>query len=215
MKRGKIKAIIFDVGGVLQIGRYLPHPEKGHLLSGVHHFISRKLKISLDQYFDSIDTTYVKSIEGKISEREALETIAKNLKISVGKLKKLFIKAYRKNFKLNRQLFKQALKFKKKGYKIAILSDQWYLSKEALITKKLTKNFNPVLISCDVGFRKPNPKIYRLMLKKLKIPAKQTLFIDNQEWNIKPAKKLGMKTILFKNNKQLFKQLEKLGVKVK
>jgi FMN phosphatase YigB (HAD superfamily) len=36
------------------------------------------------------------------------------------------------------------------------------------------------------------------------------LFIDNREWNLKPARKLGMKTILFKNNKQTIKDLKKL-----
>ena len=44
------------------------------------------------------------------------------------------------------------------------------------------------------------------MLKKLKLRPGQCLFIDNQEWNLRPAKKLKMHTILFKNNKQLFKE---------
>jgi len=208
-RKTKIKAIIFDIGGVLQLGKYFPHPKKGHLILGVHHFISKKLKISLDQYFDAIDTTYAKSIEGKISEKETLEKMAKNLKISVKKLRKIFLKAYRKNFKFNKQLFKQALKLKKRGYKITILSDQWYLSKEALVNSKLKKNFHLIIISCDVGIRKPNPEIYRLIPQKLKISLKNCLFID-QEWNIKPAKKLGMKTILFKNNKQTILDLENL-----
>jgi len=70
-----------------------------------------------------------------------------------------------------------------------------------------------LILSCDVEIRKPNLKIYKLLLSKLKIPAKNCLFIDNQKWNIEPAKKLGFQTILFKNNKQLFEQLSKLGIK--
>jgi len=209
----RIKAIIFDVGGVLQLGGYSKKPYKHHRTLGVHNYVSKKLGISLDQYFDSIDTTYAESIEGKISEKKALGTISKNLNTSVKKIKKLFIQAYKKNFKFNNQLLREALKLKKRGYKISVLSDQWYLSKEALITKKITKNFAPVIISCDFGVRKPNLKFYNIILKKLKIPSEQVLFIDNQKWNIKPAKKLGMKTILFKNNKQLFKQLSKQNIK--
>jgi putative hydrolase of the HAD superfamily len=220
MKKEEIKALILDIGGVLQISKQQERIIKdknlkksqncNHMHKGVHEYISEKLKISLDQYFDSIDTFYAKSITGEISKKEVLNKIAKNLKISTKKLKKLFISAYKKNFKFNKQLFKQILRFKKKGYKIAILSDQWHLSKEALVTKKLIKNFNPILISCDSGMRKPNPKFYRLILKKMNLPAKNTIFIDNQEWNIKPAKKIGMNTILFKNNKQAFKQLFKI-----
>ncbi len=211
--KNKIKAVIFDIGGVLQLGKYSSTPIDGHRLLGVHKTVSRKLHVSLDQYFDAIDTVYAKSIEGTILEAKVLATMAKNLKTTAKKLETLFIKTYKQNFQFNKQLFKQALEFKKRGYRIAILSDQWYLSRDALVSSKLRKNFNPVIISCDVGIRKPNPKIYKLILKKLKLPAKNCLFIDNQQWNIAPAQKLGMKTILFKSNKQLFKQLSKQGIK--
>ena len=105
-----------------------------------------------------------------------------------------------------------ALKLKEEGYKIAILSDQWYLSKEAIIPKSFYRDFNPTIISCDVGMRKPNPKIYQYILKKLKLKPVQTIFIDNQEWNIKPAKNIGMNTILFKDSNQAIKELKKFGV---
>ena len=212
MKRGEIKAIIFDVGGVLVLGVKLKRSKYDGMLhhTKIHEYIAKKLKISLDQWFDAIDTTYAKTIEGKISRAKALKIIAKNTKVSVKKLEKIVLKAYRKNFKQNKQLFKKAFELKKQGYKIAVLSDQWYLSKEALMPSKLYKRFDEVVVSCDVGVRKPNPKIYKLILKKLKLPAKQTLFIDNQEWNNNPAKKLGMKTILYKNNKQLFKEFDRI-----
>jgi len=209
-EKKEIKAMIFDVGGVLALPRYPIKDRKGRIVSGVYSSIAKKLGISLDQYFDSIYTIYAKAIEGKRPEEEVVETMVRNLKISKSKLKALYNHAYKTRFKQNKELFRFAFQFKKKGFKIAVLTDQWYLSKKALLSKEFYKNFDPIIVSCDVGMRKPNPKIYRLILKKLKLPAKQTVFIDNQEWNIKPAKKLGMKTILFKNNKQAIKQLDKL-----
>ena len=202
----EIKAIIFDVGGVLALGEL----EKGK--TSVHKSIAKKLNFTIDGYLDAIDTAYANSVEGRASKQKTMEIMAKNLKTPQKKLKKILIKVYKKNFKQNKQLFKKAFELKKQGYKIAVLSDQWHLSKEALMPDKLYKRFDKVVVSCDVGVRKPNPKIYKLILKKLKLPAKQTLFIDNQEWNIKPAKKLGMKTILYKNNKQLFKELDRLKI---
>jgi epoxide hydrolase-like predicted phosphatase len=198
----KIKAIIFDIGGVLQLGEKRSH--------GVHNEIFEKIGISSDQYFDSIDSTYVKSVEGKISEHESISSLAKNLGVTNRKLRGLFIKAYKKHFTLNKELLKFAIEKKKQGYKIAILSDQWWVSKKVLVIKKFYHFFNPVIISCDVGMRKPNPEIYKLVLKKLHVLPKESVFIDNQKWNIVPAKKLGMKTILFRNNKQAIKELEKL-----
>lgn len=212
MKRG-IKAIIFDMNGVLELADYSSHPKRGHRLIGLNEYIARKLKISLDHWFDAIDSSYADSIEGKIPEKKALAVISRNLETSPKKLSKLLSKAYRKNFKRNKKLYKKIFSLKKKGYKIAILSDQWPPSKRALMPKKYVKHFDAVVVSCDVGVRKPDLKIYKITLKKLHLPAKNVLFIDNREWNLAPAKKLGMKTILFKDNEQLFKALEKMGVK--
>ncbi|MBU2104279.1 MAG: HAD-IA family hydrolase [Nanoarchaeota archaeon] len=204
--KSEIKAIIFDVGGVLALGKenLKPCHQRLHHI-GVHQYISSKLKISLDQWFDAIDTIYALAIEGKISESKLMNTMAKNTKTTTQKLRKIVIKAYKRKFKQNKQLFKQVFKLKQIGYKIAILSDQWHLSKEALMSDKRYRRFNPIVVSCDVGIRKPNPKIYKLILKKLKLKPSECVFIDNQKWNAEPARKLGIKTILFKNNKQLFK----------
>ncbi|MDP3992319.1 MAG: HAD family phosphatase [Nanoarchaeota archaeon] len=203
-KGGRIKALIFDVGGVLRLG----HPSFNH--PNVHSFVARELKTNLDQYLDSIDTPYAKSIEGKISEEKALRIMARNLKTTPKKLRKLYLKTYKKYYTLNKELLEFAFKKKKQGYKIAILSDQWYLSKKALFSRDFYDKFDAVIISCDVGLRKPNPKIYRLTLKKLKVKPKESVFIDNQKWNLVPARKLGMKNILFKNNKQSIKELNQI-----
>lgn len=212
-KKTQIRALIFDVGGVLALGRYSFFKKRGHRMLGVHEFMAKKLKISLDQWFDSIDTSYADSIEGKHSKQQVLKIFSKNLKASPKKIEKLFIRAYKKNFRQNKELFKFAFKLKKQGYKIAVLSDQWPVSKEVLMPEKYMKKFDVVIDSTIAKMRKPNPKIYKLMLEKLNLPAKQVIFIDNQAWNIKPAKKLGMNTILFKNNKQMIGELKKWSVK--
>lgn len=213
MKKLQIKAVIFDVGGVLALGKY--SPESRHYQSrGIHGFIAQKLKISIDQWFDTIDSTYADGIEGKISESKFVSIIAKNNKVTSKKISKLYIKAYKKLFKINKGLYKFAFRLKKKCYKIAILSDQHYLSEKVLMPERFVKKFDVSIVSCDVGMRKPNPEIYKLTLKKLNIPAQNTVFVDNQDWNLKPAKKLKINTILFKNNKQAIRDLEKLGVKI-
>jgi len=211
-KKGEIKLIAFDVGGVLQLGRFSFRKLKRHESFSTHQYIAKKLNIDIDSWFDSLDTPYAESIEGKIPRKKAISIIAKNLKISSERLTQLFHKAYKYGFKKNKKLYKIAYKLKKKGYKIGILSDQWYLSADVLTSKKDMKGFNPVVISCFEGVRKPNPKIYKLLVKKSKVKAKEILFIDNRDWNLKPARKLGMKTILFKNNNQCIRDLKKLGL---
>ncbi len=205
----KIKAIIFDVGGVLQLQK---HSEKTKQDIGIHETLAKKFKKDIDSWFDAIDTPYGQSIVGKIPRTKALNIISKNLNTPKSKTIKTFTKTYKKYFKKNKQLYKTAHKLKKAGYKIGILSDQWYLSQEVLMPKKDTKKFNPIIVSCDpnVKLRKPDPKIYKLLIEKTKLKPEQILFIDNREYNLKPAKKLKIKTLLFKNNKQTIKELEKI-----
>ncbi len=208
MKKGdlNIKSIVFDVSGVLALGES-SKLESGKLIpSGVHTDIAKKLKISLDQYLDAIDTTYALAIEGKISPERVVSTLSKNFKISEKKVRSLYINSYKKHFKQNEWLFNQASKLKKLGYNVSVLSDQWVLSKKALMPPKLYKNFDDIIVSCDAGMRKPNPEIFKLLIKKIGVKPKNILFIDNQVWNTKPASKLGINTIVFKDNKQLFKQ---------
>jgi len=212
MVKSEIRAIIFDVGGVLSLGKYEKNGVDGHHLLGVHNFMADAFHIDLDTWFDAIDTSYAKSIEGKINRRKALYVMSKNLKCSVHRLEKLFKFAYKNHFKRNDELYNLAYELKKRGYRVGILSDQWYLSKEALILQKDIKGFRPVIISCDVGVRKPNPGIYKLLLKKLRLPAKKVLFIDNREWNLRHARELGIKTILFESNRQLIRSFISKGI---
>jgi putative hydrolase of the HAD superfamily len=201
MKKRRIKGIVFDIGGVLALDT---------TVFSVHKEMARKFKLNMDDWFDSIDSAYVNSMEGKISEKEALEKIAKNLKSTPKKVERFFISLYHKNFKQNKKLYSLAFNLKKIGYKIGILSDQWAVSKKALIPPKYAKKFDSVIVSCDVGFRKPHPRIYQMSIKELKLKSEEIVFVDNREWNLEPAKKLGMKTILYENNNQLFSSLKKI-----
>jgi len=201
MEKNQIKAVLFDIGGVLALG---------NKNKSVHEFMHKKLNVFLDQWFDSIDTLYVKAFEGKLTKEQTLNIMARNLKTNPKKLEKLWIQAYKRCFSQNVELYNFAFKLKKQGYKIAILSDQWPVSRESVMPRQYINKFDVVISSDEVGIRKPNPEIYQITLKRLKVKPSEALFIDNQIWNIKPAEKLGIYSILYQNNKQLFRQMSKM-----
>jgi putative hydrolase of the HAD superfamily len=208
-----IKAIIFDIGGVLQARTKTRFNRKELHTSGVHEIVAKKLGISLDQYFDAIDSYYVKSIEGSISKKELLTHLSRNLNAPAEKIEKLYFQAYSKKFQIDKLLLSTAKKLKK-NYKIAILSDQWHLSKKAHYPKSFQKLFDPAIISCDVGVRKPSKEIYKLTLKKLNMKPHEVIFIDNQSWNTIPAHALGMNVILHIDTKKTIQELKRFGVKL-
>jgi len=204
--KNEIKAILFDIGGVLALGNNSSWKNGKLVPSGVHLEVSEKVKMPLDSYLEAIETNFALAIEGRISETEVVNVLSQKLKVSDRELRKIFVNAYKRNFKQNINLLKKAFELKKLGYKIGILSDQWYLSKQALIPNKIYKKFDELIISCEVGFRKPSPEIFKIALKKLKLKPKEVLFIDNQTWNLKAARKLGIKTLIFIDNKQIFNE---------
>jgi len=69
-----------------------------------------------------------------------------------------------------------------------------------------------MVVSGAVGFIKPQPEIYQILLEKIGQPAQACLFIDDALPNIEQAKKMGINTIHFRSPEQLRVELQNLKV---
>jgi 2-haloacid dehalogenase len=72
--------------------------------------------------------------------------------------------------------------------------------------------FKGILVSGDVGLKKPDPEIYKLLLDRYGLEANTCVFIDDRTENVKAASALGFSGIVFKNHTQLSKDLKKLNI---
>ncbi|HET9910044.1 MAG TPA: HAD family phosphatase, partial [Anaerolineales bacterium] len=70
--------------------------------------------------------------------------------------------------------------------------------------------FDDMVISGEVGFVKPEPEIYQVLLNKVGRPADECLFIDDSLPNIQQANKIGFATIHFQSPSQLEEELKQL-----
>jgi putative hydrolase of the HAD superfamily len=89
----------------------------------------------------------------------------------------------------------------KKKYKVGLVSNFAYppAIKQTLLRFDLSKFFDIVIISGDIGWRKPSPKIFEIALNSLKVSASETVFVGDAPFHdIVGAKQLGMKTILLR-----------------
>lgn len=220
MKKQKeeIKAVIFDIGGVLELPRYYIRKGK-HEFSGIHESIAHHLGITSDQWFDAIDTLYGKAIVGKVSRKKFIAEVSMRLSVSEKKLVSVIKYCYKKGMKKNKELYQLAKQLKKRKIIVGILSDQWHLSRESIFSKRDEALFDIVIISYEVKTRKPHPDMYTILMKKItaknkKIKPSQVVFIDDKTYNLEPAKKLGMKTILFGDNRQVVGEMRKWNVRV-
>lgn len=82
------------------------------------------------------------------------------------------------------------------GVRVGLLSNSWG---NTYPRERIDALFDPVVISGEVGLRKPQPKIYRHALELLDLPAGRVLFIDDAEPNILGAQAVGLRALLHTN----------------
>jgi len=68
--------------------------------------------------------------------------------------------------------------------------------------------FDHVIESAKIGLRKPDPRIYQLMVETLKVDPKKCVYLDDLGVNLKPAREMGMTTIKVLNAAQAITELE-------
>ncbi|MBN1915327.1 MAG: HAD family phosphatase [Parachlamydiales bacterium] len=100
----------------------------------------------------------------------------------------------------------------KQGYHLAILSNTKANNAHLIRNLEYDKPFFPVLFAYEIGVKKPNLKAYRILLNRLKVPAQQCIFIDDQWKNIWAAQSLHFDSIHFHSPEQLIKELQKRGI---
>jgi len=194
-----IKAIVLDFGGV-----YFTYSRERRLKA-----FKNKIPLS-EKLIDRAWSKYIHSYNtGKISEKEFWKRFRKELGISISN--KELREAILSVFKPIKGVHIIAERLRKK-IKVGLLTDHsnWLDVLDKMYG--VYKNFDEVVVSYKVGIEKPKKKIYELMLRKLKVEPSEVVFIDDDRENTKVARKLGMKTILFKSSPQLKKELKKLRI---
>ena len=92
----------------------------------------------------------------------------------------------------------------KNEYKLGLLSnfDDAQTARRVLKEKKLGHLFSSIIISDEVGIRKPGPDIFSVALNSLEIEARETLFVgDSWEEDIVGAAKFGMDSVWINPNR--------------
>ncbi len=67
--------------------------------------------------------------------------------------------------------------------------------------------FQGIVLSGEAGVAKPDPRIYRMLLAQVGLPAEECLLIDDSPASITAAQALGFQTIHFQGSDQLANEL--------
>jgi len=179
-----IRCVVFDVGGVILV-------EGQDVKNLLIPLVERECRYSNKE---EIFRRYREASLGLISVKEFWKGISNNYP-------EIQSKYLDTCFEVDPQFFPIVAKLKKK-YLLAILSNdvgEW--SKYLRDKYGYNEFFEDIVVSSDFQSRKPDEKIYRVLIARLKrreIEPQECILIDDRLKNLKTAKDLGMKTIHFK-----------------
>lgn len=203
-EKGKVKVIVFDFGSVIvktnkqQVGS----------------FLAKSLNIKPEQAAEALNLRK-ENTDGGVDENTFWLSYARNNNIEVpnnwfAALDQAKLEA------LDEIPGMVALvkSLQRQGYQTALLSN--VRGSQAAIKSKLGlyELFHPVLLSYEIGAKKPDQKAFEILLTRLKVSPEEIIFIDNKQRNVDAANKLGIDAILFTTAEQLKKDLKERGIEV-
>ncbi|MDX6251761.1 MAG: putative hydrolase of the superfamily [Kribbellaceae bacterium] len=96
---------------------------------------------------------------------------------------------------------------KSHGIKTALLSNSWGNTYPRETWDGL---FDDIVISGEVGLRKPEPEIFRLAAERVSLELAECVFVDDLELNVDGARALGMTAVLHTSYDRTRRELESL-----
>ncbi|MDP9294957.1 MAG: HAD family phosphatase [Actinomycetota bacterium] len=97
---------------------------------------------------------------------------------------------------------------KRAGVRTGLLSNSW--GQGRYDRSRFAELFDAVVISGEVGMRKPDPAIYALACERLEHAPERCVFVDDLPGNLKPARAIGMATVLHRDAASTLAELEGL-----
>jgi len=158
----------------------------------------RKLNIR----FETISThpAWTAWYKGHISREEAYSRISRDTLYPVESIDALIEKA-KNSLIINEDAVTALRDLKSQGKKLYCLTNSPSESITYLRDKyPFFDNFDIVFASGNIGLSKPDPKVYEYVFKFANLSPEETLYMDDNETNVKVANHLGIETILFKFN---------------
>jgi FMN phosphatase YigB (HAD superfamily) len=194
------KAVVFDFGGVMT---------GAHDRESVIAFLCNSLHLTRPE-FEKFQTEKREAIKtGKTDEEFWLEYAEKHgIKLPVDwgeQLKTAMVDA----LNVNTPMYFIIKELGERKIRVGLLSNIDERLARFIRGFGLFIPFEPCLLSYEIGAEKPDPKAYETLIEKLKMPAKEIVFIDDKQENVDAAKRLGIDAILFQSPDQIRHELQK------
>jgi epoxide hydrolase-like predicted phosphatase len=100
------------------------------------------------------------------------------------------------------------LRARRAGVRTGLVSNSW--GTRRYDRQRLNELFDGIVISGEVGIRKPAPEMYELGAQRIGVEARACVFVDDLPFNLAPAAELGMSTVHHVSTEETIDELERL-----
>jgi putative hydrolase of the HAD superfamily len=201
------RALIVDFGGVLTTPL---QDSMARFAEDLGVELQDLVRVALRAYSGAEDDLVVGFEIGRIEEEEFAAAFADRLKEETGVeidpgglVEKIFA-----GLDIEEPMMKAVIEARRSGLKTALLSNSWGLG--LYPRERFPEMFDVVVISGEVGMRKPDPAIYAHTVEELGVPAEACIFVDDHPGHLKAAQAEGMTTVLHRTPTETITELETL-----
>lgn len=194
-----IRAVIFDIGGVLELTPDLDVDKKWEA----------KLRLKSGELNERLGDVWKKGSLGTISLEQVHENIAQIMSMSTGQVKEFMDDVWCEYLgTLNVELVDYFRSLRPR-YRTAIISNSFVGAREK---EEKTYHFSElcdfIIYSHEVGLLKPDLRIFTLACERLSLWPSEVIFVDDHEEVMVSARELGIHCVQFRNNEQVIAAVE-------
>ncbi len=195
------RGAVFDWGGVL-----IEDPAPG-----LAAYCAERLGVTPEEFaaaFEKLGRAFQK---GEVAEDEFWDRVSSALKVSKPEMPSLWGDAFREVYRPREEMFALVSSLRERGLKTALLSNTEAPAMDYFLQRGYGM-FDVLVFSCAEGTRKPERRIYEIVLERLELAPGEVVFVDDREEYADGARAAGMKAILFEDPDRIRKDLGGLGV---
>ena len=198
---GLIRAVVFDIGGVLEVTPDL----------GVSQRWERRLGLAAGEIGQRLGATFASGAVGAISEAGVNQAVAAQLGLDERQLEAFWADLWCEYLgTANTELIEYARRLRP-AYRTGILSNSFVGAREReQAAYGFSDLVDEIVYSHEAGMSKPDPRIYALACARLGVRPSETVFVDDTASCVEGARAAGLQAVRFTGNAQVISEIGRL-----
>lgn len=194
-----IRAVVFDIGGVLEVTPDL----------GVGDRWERRLRLQPGELDEKLGGVWRGGSVGALSEEEVYRSVGETLGLSETQVVALMEDVWEEYLGTPNVELTEYFRGLRPEYRTALLSNSFVGARRREQERYGFRELcDAVIYSHEEGIEKPDRRIFELTCERLRVRPEETVFLDDFGPHVAAACALGMRGILFEHNAQAVAAVE-------